>query len=37
MVKNFGEGAEASQYSGRHVDKRWKCPIKIKRNNNENN
>jgi FPC/CPF motif-containing protein YcgG len=37
MVKNFGEGAEASQYSGRHVDDRWKCPIKIKRNNNENN
>jgi FPC/CPF motif-containing protein YcgG len=37
MVKNFGEGAEASQYSGRHVDESWKCPIKIKRNNNENN
>ncbi|MBT4989276.1 MAG: YqcI/YcgG family protein [Rickettsiales bacterium] len=30
MVKNFGEGAEANQYSGRHVDKSWKCPLKIK-------
>jgi len=28
MVKNFGEGAEASQYSGRHVDESWKCPLK---------
>jgi FPC/CPF motif-containing protein YcgG len=30
MVKNFGDGAEASQYSGRHVDESWKCPLKIK-------
>lgn len=37
MVKNFGEGTEASQYSGRYVPDNWKCPLKIKGNNNENN
>jgi hypothetical protein len=37
MVKNFGEGSESNQYSGRYVDDSWKCPLKIKRNNNENN
>lgn len=27
MLKNFGEGSEASQYSGRQVDDSWKCPF----------
>lgn len=26
MLKSFGEGSEASQYSGRVVDEAWKCP-----------
>ena len=33
MVKNFGEGSEAKQYSGRYVNDNWKCPLKTKRNN----
>lgn len=27
MVEDFGEGREAPQYSGRRVDKDWKCPF----------
>ena len=37
MVKNFGDRTEVSQYRGRHVDEGGKCPIKIKRSNDENN
>ena len=37
MVKNFGDSSEANQYSGRYVDDNWKCPLKIKSNNNANN
>ncbi|AKD04156.1 hypothetical protein PKOR_15005 [Pontibacter korlensis] len=27
MLNDFGEGLEAPQYSGRHVDSSWKCPF----------
>lgn len=27
MLNDFGEGLEAPQYSGRHVDESWKCPF----------
>jgi FPC/CPF motif-containing protein YcgG len=27
MLKNFGEGSEASQYSGRAVSDTWACPF----------
>lgn len=27
MLKDFGDGLEAPQYSGRHVDDSWKCPF----------
>ncbi|WP_299701692.1 guanitoxin biosynthesis heme-dependent pre-guanitoxin N-hydroxylase GntA [uncultured Pontibacter sp.] len=27
MLSDFGEGLEAPQYSGRHVDESWKCPF----------
>ncbi|GAB3816810.1 guanitoxin biosynthesis heme-dependent pre-guanitoxin N-hydroxylase GntA [Pontibacter rugosus] len=27
MLKDFDEGLEAPQYSGRHVDESWKCPF----------
>lgn len=27
MLKDYGEGLEAPQYSGRKVDKSWKCPF----------
>lgn len=27
MLEDFGEDSEARQYSGRHVEKGWKCPF----------
>jgi len=27
MLKDFDQGLEAPQYSGRHVDESWKCPF----------
>lgn len=27
MLADFGEGLQAPQYSGRHVDKDWQCPF----------
>lgn len=27
MLGDFGDGLEAPQYSGRHVDESWKCPF----------
>jgi uncharacterized protein len=27
MLKDFGEGSEAAQYSGRETEKNWKCPF----------
>ncbi len=27
MLKDFGKGSEAPQYSGREVEKNWKCPF----------
>ncbi len=27
MLKDFGDGSEAPQYSGRKVEKNWKCPF----------
>lgn len=30
MLKDFGESREAMQYSGREVDKNWKCPFHSK-------
>lgn len=30
MLRDFGQGSEAAQYSGRHVDKSWKCPFSAK-------
>lgn len=27
MLNDFGQGLEAPQYSGRHVDDSWKCPF----------
>lgn len=30
MLSDFGNGPEAAQYSGRHVDDGWVCPLKVK-------
>jgi len=27
MLEDFGNNSEAKQYSGRKVDKEWKCPF----------
>lgn len=29
MLKDFGEASEVYQYSGRHYDETWQCPLKI--------
>jgi len=29
MLQDFGESSEVFQYSGRHYDDSWKCPLKI--------
>ncbi len=31
MLADYGESSEALQYSGRHVDKKWKCPFHSKK------
>ena len=33
MLKDFGHGSEAKQYSGRAVDKSWKCPFHSEKKN----
>lgn len=33
MLKDYGEVSEVYQYSGRHYDNQWECPLKI--NNHE--
>ncbi|HUH26609.1 guanitoxin biosynthesis heme-dependent pre-guanitoxin N-hydroxylase GntA [Gelidibacter sp.] len=33
VLKDFGKESEAKQYSGRAVDKDWKCPFHIKQEN----
>jgi FPC/CPF motif-containing protein YcgG len=30
MLSDFGNGREAAQYSGRHVDDGWVCPLRVK-------
>ena len=30
MLSDFGSGREAAQYSGRHVDEGWTCPLKVR-------
>lgn len=30
MLKDYGKGLEAPQYSGRNVGRHWKCPLTIK-------
>ena len=30
MLSDFGSGREAAQYSGRHVDRTWSCPLKVR-------
>jgi FPC/CPF motif-containing protein YcgG len=30
MLSDFGNGREAAQYSGRHVDDGWVCPLKVR-------
>ncbi len=29
MLQDFGQSSEALQYSGRHYNKEWQCPLKI--------
>ncbi|TPE46207.1 guanitoxin biosynthesis heme-dependent pre-guanitoxin N-hydroxylase GntA [Pontibacter mangrovi] len=31
MLSDFGDGLEAPQYSGRHVDNGWKCPFSARK------
>ena len=31
MLRDFGQGSEASQYSGRHVDESWTCPFSARK------
>ncbi|MBW8359646.1 MAG: YqcI/YcgG family protein [Weeksellaceae bacterium] len=31
MLKDYGEVSEVYQYSGRHYDNQWECPLKINR------
>ena len=37
MLARHGDGSEARQYSGRSVDRNWKCPFKDPRTNDEPN
>jgi FPC/CPF motif-containing protein YcgG len=30
MLSDFGNGREAAQYSGRHVDDGWVCPLRVR-------
>lgn len=30
MLANHGEGSEVLQYSGRELEKEWKCPLKVR-------
>jgi FPC/CPF motif-containing protein YcgG len=30
MLSDFGNGREAAQYSGRHVEDEWVCPLRVK-------